>query len=232
MAAGVLASSVGSVVGQYVLKESWAGDRAVRSTIVWGPAAATSLVLAPACALAGILGPPLLRLFLPQYVGTLEVLPILLVAAFLLHSQFGFSTTLIAIGRQLDVVPLCLGLSALNVAIDVVLVRLGWGIVGIATGTLVVNLLFAVGHMLLIARATALPLTRIGIQIGSLVLCASLPAAVGLGGSLQNAGPIARLGVVALAIVGVLAWVSLARVLRGWVEAESAMEPARRAETG
>lgn len=178
LAAGVLADSMGSTIGQYVLRDSGRRDSGVpRRSVVWGPAAAVSVTLAFACAGAIIVGPPLLRLVLPKFADAASPMTVLLVAAYYLHAQFGFSTTLVATGRQLAIVPVYVVLSALNVLIDVALVRAGYGIAGIAFGTLIVNVAFAVAHMSVVMWATGDVDGRMRVQVASTLGAGLLPAA-------------------------------------------------------
>jgi O-antigen/teichoic acid export membrane protein len=220
MAAGVLSSSTASVIGQYVLRESGGEDRRLpHDALVWGPAAALAAVLAPACAAAALIGPLLLRILLPRYTAAIPPMIILLVAAYYLHSQFGFSTTLVAAGRQLRSVPLFGGLAAANILIDVVLVRAGLGILGIAIGTLCVNVAFALAHMLVIAVSTRpVPPRALG-QMTIVMLGGLGPVAAATASARIFAGVAVGWWLpVVLAGAGAAMWVLLVLLSRSWAK--------------
>lgn len=215
MAAGVVAQSVQAVVGQYVMRESGGTMVAPPERLVWAPAALLAAVLAPVCLIASLLAPVLVPLILPKYAGAVLPLQILLVAAYLLQSQAGFSSTLVAVGRQLLEAPVYLILGAVNVAIDLVLIRAGIGIVAIATGTLVVNTLYAIVNPLLIRHVTRVEGRRHLAQPALVVGAALLPAAPVVW---RLFGPLP--GAPALA-AGLVCWTGLALVARDWVREEA-----------
>jgi O-antigen/teichoic acid export membrane protein len=152
MAAGVIAGSVGTVVGQHLLKETAGSDSGVpEAVMVWGPAAALAAILAPACAIAALLVSPVLRVVLPSYSLAVPSAVVLLSAAYYLQSQFGFSTTFVSAGKPLATLPLFVVLGIANVAIDVALIRAGLGLLAVAVGSLIVNVVFVVAHEILVA---------------------------------------------------------------------------------
>jgi O-antigen/teichoic acid export membrane protein len=151
MVAGVLASGVASVFGPHLLGETTSSGGDAPSAMVWGPAAALAVVLAPACAIAALLTPFVLGLLLPKYTGAATPAVVLLAAAYCLHSQFGFSKTFVAIGRPAATLPLYAVLTPVNVAVDLLLIRQGLGLLAVAAGSLLVNVLFLASHEALVA---------------------------------------------------------------------------------
>lgn len=224
LAAGVLANSIGSVVGQYVLRDSGRQEGgSPRDSLVWGPASAVAIALAFACTAGVLVGPLLLRTVLPGFASAAAPMIVLLVAAYYFNAQAGFTTTLVATGRQLYMVPVLVVLSALNVLADVLLVRAGLGIVGVAVGTLVANVVYACVHMALIARTTSGATGRVYMQAAATLGAGFLPVAAALVHS-GAAGVAARgalrsmtlVGLVGLVGLGLGSCVVLGAIGRGW----------------
>lgn len=208
---GVVAGSVSQVVGQHLLRSAALGRRHVLR-MTWDTAAGVSVILAPVCAMGLLVSPFVIRVFLPAYTGATVLLQTLLVAGFFMHSQFGFSTALAAHGRQMAAMPLCLALSVANIALDVFLVRAGLGILGIALGTLVANVAFALGHMFIVARVSESPL-RLALPRSAAILMTG----VGLVALLQlvhveatNVGINTMSGLYVVAAAGAASWLTLA----------------------
>lgn len=199
MVAGVLASGVASVAGPRLLGETADPGGERPSAMVWGPPAALATVLAPACCVAALLTPWVLGVLLPQYAKAAAPAVILFAAAYYLHSQFGFSSTFVAIGRPVATLPLYAVLTPLNVAIDLFLLRQGLGLPAVAIGSLVANAAFMVSHSALVAFRVS----RGRRQYAQIV--ATLAA-----GGLPIAAAATVLGYTALA------WASAALGLVGW----------------
>ncbi|HEY5506314.1 MAG TPA: oligosaccharide flippase family protein [Coriobacteriia bacterium] len=199
LVAGVLASGVASVVGPHLLGETAAADADAPSAMVWGPAAALAWVLAPACAIAAFLTPLVLVLLLPKYAAAATPAVVLLAAAYCLHSQFGFSKTFVAIGRPAATLPLYAVLTPLNVAVDILLIRQGLGLLAVAAGSLVVNALFLLSHEVLVAYRVSRGRRQYA-QMAATLAAAGLPVAA------------------AASVLGytALAWGAAALGLAGW----------------
>lgn len=218
----VIASGVGTVVGQHLLREAAISDSgAPPAAIVWGPAAALALVLAPACALAGLLSPVVLRVLLPEYVLAAEPAAVLLAASYYLCSQFGFSTTFLAARRPLATLPIYLVLTAANVAIDILLLRRGMGLLGIAVGSLIVNVCFLLAHETLIWVRVSRGRRQLAQGVCSLAA-----------GALPVAAAAEVLGYTAvalgLAVLGLVGWLCLTAVTMRWLGSRVKAERMRR----
>ncbi|HEY5474663.1 MAG TPA: oligosaccharide flippase family protein, partial [Candidatus Limnocylindrales bacterium] len=210
MAAGVVASGVSTVAGQHLLKETANAEAGMPSAMVWGPAAAVAVVLAPACAVAILLTPTVFAVLLPNYVGAIAPALVLLAAAYYLHSQFGFSTTFIAAGRPTATVPLYAALVPLNVALDLLLIRQGFGLLAVAAGSLAVNILFMLMHEALVAfRVSRGP--RQYAQILATLAAGGLPVAAA--SAVLGYTP----GAWGAAVVGVVGWFGLVAIASRWL---------------
>lgn len=175
MVAGVIAGSVAAVVGQHVIR-SFAVVGHAEDRLVWGPPAWLAVVLAPACALAALVVPVLIRALLPEYAEAASLVPLLMTAAFFLHTQFGYSSTFVAAGVPMRSVPLYLSLIVVNVVFDVLIVRAGYGLPGIAVGTLLVNVAMCAAHPILVWRTVGGRLRWQ--QVLGTLLAGAVPAAV------------------------------------------------------
>jgi O-antigen/teichoic acid export membrane protein len=211
MVANVIAGSLAIVVGQYLVREtSLSGSRIPRTVLVWGPAAALAVVLAPACAFAALLVPTILRSLLPEYVGAIAPAVVLLAAAYYYQSQFGFSSTFVASGRPMATVPVYAVLTGLNVAIDVVLLKLGYALLGIAIGSLIVNVCFQIAHSTLVGAMICGGRWQV-LQVMLTTLAGGLPLAAVL--MVLDEGGLAR----AIAIVGAAGWIGLVALTARWL---------------
>jgi hypothetical protein len=121
------------------------------------------------------------------------------------------------LARQLAVVPVYLGLAGLNVLVDWLLVRQGLGILGVALGTLSVNVLWAVAHTLLVRRVTGDRSMRTLLQPVAVIAAGGLPASVALAVAGVPFGLPAVPVVASAAIIGSMGWIGLVWLTRTWV---------------
>ncbi len=155
------------------------------------------LIAAPVVAASIVLLPALTRALLPAYVPAVQAAQILVVASALLASGIPFVSYVVGRGRQWLVVWLYLGNAIFNIGLDVLLLRAGAGITGIAIGSLTSYALLAIAMRMLVLRLAtgqgrrfalrlALPLAPIAWGAGVGVAVATSLAALG---STQDLGP-------------------------------------------
>jgi O-antigen/teichoic acid export membrane protein len=88
----------------------------------------------------------------PAYVETLPALRILLIATYLLVCTGGVTTFLFALNKHRRNLLILTPVLALNVVVDVVLVKAGLGIEGVALGSGITYLVYAIVHLWYVAR--------------------------------------------------------------------------------
>jgi O-antigen/teichoic acid export membrane protein len=120
--------------------------------------AATTTAVGVAGVAAGVLvavgvvaAPAVTKTFLPEYVSAVRAAQILLVGGGVLATAFPLAAYLIGRGVQWHVVRIYAFGSVLNLALDAVLLSLGFGITGIAAGSLVAYVAFSLAMHRLIA---------------------------------------------------------------------------------
>lgn len=130
---------------------------------------------------AGVLTlPAVTRALLPDYAPAARAAQILLAGGAILASTFPLTTYLIGRGMQWRVVRVYGVAAALNLILDVIFLRLGYGITGIAAGSLISYVLFSLAVQKTVATLDQTPraLSRIASAFAPLVL-ASLAGALG-----------------------------------------------------
>lgn len=135
---------------------------------------------------AGVLAiPSVTRALLPEYVPAARAAQILLAGGAILASTFPLTTYLIGRGVQWRVVRIYGMAAGLNLLLDVVLLRLGYGITGIAVGSLVSYVLFSLAVQKTVAALDEAPraLSRLAAAFTPLVVAA---VAGGVGAVLLN----------------------------------------------
>lgn len=140
----LLPLALSSVVGPRLLK-AYGQDRSLEAIhdYTWRPVAVISSVLPVVVMAAWSVVPWLIVRFLPKFTPAVLPLRIYLVGIFFLGLNLGVSNTLLALDKHRLNVPVMLSCIALNVAVDIVFVRvLGLGLAGIALGSLVAYLTY------------------------------------------------------------------------------------------
>jgi O-antigen/teichoic acid export membrane protein len=90
--------------------------------------------------------------FYPAYVETLPSLRILLVATYLLVVNGGVTTFLFALDKHRRNLLILTPVLAVNVLLDVALVKLGWGLIAVAVGSALTYLIYTLVHLWYVAR--------------------------------------------------------------------------------
>lgn len=129
---------VAAVVGPRLIRRFGEAGRldSIRE-FTWRPVWFLSVWLPPAVALVWVTAPPLIERYLPDYRGSIAPLRVYVVGAFFLGLNLGASSTLLALNKHRYNIPILAGCLALNVVLDLAFVRgLGFGLVGIALGSL------------------------------------------------------------------------------------------------
>jgi O-antigen/teichoic acid export membrane protein len=141
--------SVSAVVGPRLLRRyaRYGTLESIRD-YTWKPAQALSAVMPVVVCLAWLLGPLAIVWVLPRYVASIAPLRIYMAGMFFLSLNLGMSTTLLALGKHRVNIPIMLGCIVFNVLADIVLVGvLGFGLVGIATASLLTYIVYWTLHM-------------------------------------------------------------------------------------
>lgn len=162
------------------LGESPAARGAFSAAAAGAHAAAT---VAGSLLVVGLVAAPVLtHALLPEYESAVRAAQILLAGSALLASTFPLTAYLIGRGSQWRVVRVYALTSLVNIALDAVLLGLGFGITGIAAGSLVSYALFAVTIQATVAAFDATP----GAFATLLRSCAPLALAALVGGGLSG----------------------------------------------
>lgn len=216
MAASVVSNSVGTVIGQHMLRRFPARVPGVPDPeYIWAPAAGLALVLALTTSVAALATPVILGWVLPQYTEASAAAAVLLAAAYFLQSQYGFSSTFVACGTPLKPVPLFAMSTILNVVVDLWMLSLGMRMLALAAGSLLANMFFALGHMLLVSTVHKRD-ARQWKQMIFTLMAGGLPAAAAvdvLGGELS--------AVFMVSIIGLLGWAGLLGVVSEWLRSRA-----------
>jgi len=99
-----------------------------------------------------ILIEPVIRVFLPQYLASIVLYRILMIGLIFERISYFAGTILISNRKQFQLIALLLPLSAVAVLLNLVALKLGWGLYGIATATSVVMLFYAMAKFGLALR--------------------------------------------------------------------------------
>lgn len=137
--------AVASIFGPRIIERVGGARWAGRALDTANAGARTASLVAGTLVGAGIVSAPaLIDAVLPDYSGAIRAAQILVTAAALLAVTFPFKAYLIGRGAQWRVVHIYLATTVVNLGIDVVLLALGFGITGIAAGSLASYGLFTV----------------------------------------------------------------------------------------
>ena len=143
-----LAGAVGPrLIGRYGAE----GTPDAIAAYTWVPVRVLSLALPPVIAALWLLGPVLIVALLPRYVGAIGPLRIYLAGMFFLGLNYGVSTTLLALNKHRNNIPIVVGAIGLNVALDLLLVGV-WhlGLNGIAMGSALTYAAYWMAHTILV----------------------------------------------------------------------------------
>jgi O-antigen/teichoic acid export membrane protein len=183
-------AAVATRVGPRVFErigESSAGELAIAASKAGTHLAAKASAILLGVGLVAI--PGLTQLLLPEYVPAIRAAQILLAGGAILASTFPLTTYLIGRGLQWRVVRIYVAAAVLNLAIDVVLLHLGFGITGIAVGSLISYAAFSLAVQKIVAALDTTPgaMWRLSLSFAPLVvgaivggLCAALLYALDL----------------------------------------------------
>jgi O-antigen/teichoic acid export membrane protein len=139
-------SSVASILGPSVIERWRVGDARLEK-FVWGPVGLLrDTYWFPVIAAIVLLGPAV-RVLLPAYEPGVRAALLYLPGAYLLGINLGASTYLLALGRHWTNVPISLVAVLASAAVEVLLVRLGLGLRGIALGSTIGYLIYSAMHL-------------------------------------------------------------------------------------
>jgi O-antigen/teichoic acid export membrane protein len=99
-----------------------------------------------------ILIEPVIRVLLPQYLVSILLYRILMIGLIFERISYFAGTILISNRKQFQLIALLLSLSAVAVSLNLVVLKLGWGLYGIATATSVVMVFYAMAKVGLALR--------------------------------------------------------------------------------
>ncbi len=149
----LLPQALSAVVGPRLIRR-W-GERGTPAAITgftWRPVRLLSLVLPVIVVLTWILVPLALTELLPPYAAAVGPIRIYAVGMFFFCLNSGVSNTLLAMNKHRYNIPIIFGCIALNVVLDVILVRvLHAGLAGIALGSAVTYFVYWMIHMTLVS---------------------------------------------------------------------------------
>ena len=152
---GLVPGSVASVLYPRML-ERFAKSQDARSlqSLLIGPLRAlTAIMLVLIC--GAVLGLPLLiHLFLPKYMNSVPIIQILVPGAFFVSIANVASTYLIAIDKQKWLFVVLITTTPFIFILDTILVKLGYGVIGVAMGTFVGYSLYGLGILVLAIYST------------------------------------------------------------------------------
>jgi O-antigen/teichoic acid export membrane protein len=119
--------------------------------LTWRPVAGLSSVMPVLCALTWAVGPLLILWILPEYSQAIVPLRVYVVGVFFLGLNVGTSNVLFALNKHKYYIPIVAGCVALNVGLDFAFVGwFGWGLVGIALGSVCTYAAYWMTHTTLI----------------------------------------------------------------------------------
>jgi O-antigen/teichoic acid export membrane protein len=116
------------------------GEIGPLKNIIWEPLYFMSLFFPVILGLVYVGSPYLLYLFLPKYLPSLVCMQIMILGSFFFIFVDGTYTFIVAINRQGFIIKVIAIGIAVNLVINYLLVRWGWGIEGVALGTTGVNM--------------------------------------------------------------------------------------------
>jgi len=116
--------------------------------IVWEPILIMSFLYPLILGLAYLVVPYVIRIFLPNYLPSLICSKIMILGSFFIIYTEGFYTFIVAINRQGLIIKIT-GLGILfSVALNYFFIQMGWGIMGVALGTVGTNMIMGIIYML------------------------------------------------------------------------------------
>jgi O-antigen/teichoic acid export membrane protein len=144
--------SIASVLYPRMLERHGACDNpfVLRSLFV-GPTRALMALMSVLIGASVLILPFLIRFFLPKYIPSVTVSSILLAAAFFYSSSFIPGSFLVSINKQKHLIQIQVAMILLALILDLAVIYIGWGIVGIAWSTAAVYTGYGCGCLFLAA---------------------------------------------------------------------------------
>ncbi|MEW6131438.1 MAG: hypothetical protein AB1757_30700 [Acidobacteriota bacterium] len=145
----MISIATGVVVGPRLIREyaqSGGNIESIRE-ITFKPIRLHALIVPFAIAGLWIIGGFLITRFYPKYIESLRPMHILLLAFYFLVVNAGVTTFLFAINKHYRNLYIITPSLIFNVIIDLVLIRLGYGILSIALGSLLTYILYSMTHI-------------------------------------------------------------------------------------
>ncbi len=147
---GLVPGSVASVLYPRMLERFAISQnpKSLHSLLIGPLRALTAIMLVLVC--GAVLGLPLLiQLFLPKYLHSIPIIQILVPGAFFVSIANVAGTYIIAIDRQKWLFVVLITSTMLSLLLDVVLVRVGYGIIGVAWGTFIGYSFYGISYLVL-----------------------------------------------------------------------------------
>jgi O-antigen/teichoic acid export membrane protein len=148
----IVPSAVAQAVGPRLLRRfgEYHSVESIRR-LTWLPVEALSVTMPIIAAIVWVAAPPLITWLLPRYVDAVAPLRVYAVAVCFLGINLGVSTTLIAMKKHVYNLPILVGVVALNVLVDLLLVtRFDLGLTGIALGSVITYFTYWLAHTTLV----------------------------------------------------------------------------------
>lgn len=141
-------SSIASVLYPKMLERYGAsGNPAELRGLLAGPMQALAALMSVLIGVSALILPFMIRLYLPKYIPSISLIYILLAAAFFYSGSFLPGNFLVAINRQKILIKIQIVTIILAFILDLVIISMGWGVVGVALITAVVYSIYGCGYM-------------------------------------------------------------------------------------
>jgi len=139
-------SSLASIIGPPLIEKWRRGDEGVED-LAWEPVRFLRDSYWLPTVLAMLVVGPAVRWLLPQYQPGIQPALFYLPGAYLLGMNLGASTYLLALGRHWANIPLALASVGVSVCLELLFVRLGMGLSGVALGSTCGYLVYTFSHL-------------------------------------------------------------------------------------
>jgi len=96
--------------------------------------------------------PLLIQLFLPKYLQSIPIIQVLLLGAFFWSIANVSGTFLIAVNKQNSLIPVQLVAALISIIMNILLLKAGYGILGVAVGTALGYCVYGLGYTLIAVR--------------------------------------------------------------------------------
>ena len=199
---GIVPTAAANVLYPRMLERfAAAEDRREVSGLLLNPIRAMAVVMIFLICAAAIILPVIIRLLLPKYLPSIPLIEILVPGAFFLAMAPIAGSFVITVNRQRALIFIQLIAMIIGFAIDILLLKAGYGILGIAYGTIVCYAIYGLGYVS-IAVYLALESRRESLYFSAQLFALFLGAIVALkAASLYPAGDVSGASHIVSAVV-------------------------------